>query len=1193
MIHLAVRVGTMVAAAVLGAAPALSPAAVADLSQTPLATTSGTTVKPNINFVLDSSGSMAWSHAPDEAQPFVGSFGYESTQCNSIYYRPDILYVVPKHADGTDYPNASFTGAWKDGYNTGNGTVNLSTSFYAYDNTTSFGGGTDPAKPAYYYTYSGNADPDFQNTASQFYLECDMAVATKNYTTITITGTNSTKINSITVGGTTITTGGTTSSTNANTVASRMAAAIGNAGYSAAASGNVVYIFSTNTTSLGLTPSLNKSGSMNFAINSFVAVPFTKVTVSTTSGPGGINEQQNFANWFSYYRTRILMMKSGAGRAFAGITNNYRVGFMTIYATPSSSTTDAQYLAINDFDQTQKNSWYSKFYAMSPSGGTPLKAALSTAGRNFAGKLGPDPMQYSCQQNYLILTTDGYWNAGSANPKMLNGTSDVGDQDGSLGLPYKDYFGATNTLADGAAYYYNTDLRTAALTNCTSPSTGADVCANNVAGTDGQTQQHMTTFTLGLGTNGTLQFPDDFDGITQGTVKWPTPTGDTLTTIDDLWHAAVNGHGAYFSAKNPDLLVGGLRQALYAVGAREGAGAAAATSNLEPVPGDNNAFVANYRTIKWDGDVEARAIDLGTGAISATAIWSAQTQLDAQVSGMTDTRTIFTYLNGSQTPFTAASFTAAQLTTWFTATTLSQSTLWTPAQTALATPATLINYLRGQTGFEERPANDPNLLYRQRDHVLGDVIDGKPVYVKQQPFNYTENNYQAFKATITANRRGAVYIGANDGMLHAFWADTGAEAWAYVPSFVLPNLKYLADDSYPTNHRYYVDGSPTVSDVWTGTAWRTILVGGLNGGGKGYFALDVTDPGNPSVLWEFTDANLGFTFGNPEITKVNGRWSVLFTSGYNNADGVGRLYVLDAYGGTLLQTISTGVGTPTTPSNLGKLATFVQDGLNDNTATAVYAGDMLGNLWKFYPSTSTVLLMATLRSSASSSPPNAIQPITTKPEVGQITLSSNAVITVLFVGTGRYLGTTDLADTTQQTLYGLEDTGTAYGNPRSSTVCRFIGQTLTAPTTTTRTTSNTNVPWSTSAGASNTCGWYLDFNIAATPGERINLDPSLQLGVLAVATNIPEQSVCTVGGSSYLYFFDYSKGTFVSTATGQVAGTKIGNAIAVGTNTYRLPDGRVVTTVTTSDDKHPVYGDPDNNTDLPVGKRVMWRELLQ
>ena len=148
-----------------------------------------------------------------------------------------------------------------------------------------------------------------------------------------------------------------------------------------------------------------------------------------------------------------------------------------------------------------------------------------------------------------------------------------------------------------------------------------------------------------------------------------------------------------------------------------------------------------------------------------------------------------------------------------------------------------------------------------------------------------------------------MYVGANDGQLHAFDAATGQENWAYIPSAVLPNLYALADKNYSSQHQYFVDGSPVVGRhlperaVVTCSAgqWKTILVGGLNRGGKGYYALDVTDPASPALLWEFTDANLGYSFGNPVITKLkDGTWVVLLSSGYNNADGLGRLYVVNA-----------------------------------------------------------------------------------------------------------------------------------------------------------------------------------------------------------------------------------------------------------------------------------------------------------
>jgi type IV pilus assembly protein PilY1 len=1108
-------------AAMLGAA---SPAGAGTLNiaPAPLASTSTGTVKPNVYFVLDTSGSMAWTHAPDDALDFLTNYGYKSANCNSMYYDPSIKYVPPKKSDGTDFANQSFSGALYDGYDSTSAVIDLGSKFFAYDNLTSFGNGKDTVQAAYYYKYTGtNTTPDFtvggsrrRPTRSAWYNECN--------------------------------------------------------------------------SSIGSLPGKSV---------------FTKVTVSSSSGPGGTDERQNFANWFSYYRTRILMMKSGAGRAFSTIGSTYRVGFGTIYSTPSASTTDPEFLSIGDFDQPQKDTWYSKFYGTSPGGGTPLRTALTTAGRYFGGKVGVDPIQYSCQQNFLILTTDGYWNAGSANPVKLDGSSTVGNQDNNVSKMPRPMFdggvsGATNTLADAAAYYYNTDLRPTSG-SCNTGVAGADVCTDNVpiSGRDDAPWQHMTTFTLGLGVNGQMHYASDyltggsadFNDIVSGSGDWPLPVGDTPTAVDDLWHAAVNGRGQYFSAQNPDVLVSGIRTALAGVTSRVASGAAAATSNLEPVAGDNSAFVANYRTVKWDGDVQSRAIDLSTGAISTVATWSAQAQLDGMVTAAGDSRTIFTYLGGAKVSFAPGNFTAAQKTAWFTptaATALTQSGGWTAIQSTAATPDTLINYLRGQNGFEEGRSANAVQLYRNREHVLGDIINGKPVYVRKPPFNYTENNYQAFKSSnAIANRQGVVYVAANDGMLHAFNSDTGVELWAYVPSFVLPNLKYLADDNYATAHRYYVDGSPTVSDVWTGSAWKTILVAGLNSGGMGYYALDVTNPGSPVVLWEFSDANLGLTFGNPVIGKLtDGSWVVAFSSGYNNADGVGRLFVLNAYTGTLKFTLNTGVGSPGNPSGLGKISAWVDDALNDNTIKRIYGGDMLGNLWRF--DVDDVIAPAGTEATqlASFQTAGGPQPITTVPELG---LVSNKPM--IFVGTGSYLTSTDVTDTNQQSLYGIVDKleATGIGNARSAS-CALVQQTVTNIDANSRTTSTQPVDLNTK------CGWYLDFPAvsAGSGSERVNVDPKLQLGVLAVATNIPANNICTVGGSSFLYFFDYATGQFVSTSAGGVAGTRLGNAIVVGLNTYRLPDGRVITTPTLSDDTRPPKGNPDNPLVGAIGKRVMWRELL-
>lgn len=1092
-------------------------AAVADISQSPLTVANPSVVKPNVMFVLDDSGSMARDYAPDDVSAWANRYGQKTSQCNSIYFNPNITYVVPKNADGTNFANATFTAAKNDGFDSGSGTTNLNTSFKAHSG--------DTAQQAYYYNYTGSQTPNFLNTTNLFYRECN------------------------------------------STIGSNPGAGV-----------------------------------------------FTKVTISSAHA-----QAQNFANWYTYYRTRMNMMKSGAGRAFSTITDRYRVGYMTINQVQTS--TNTQFQNISDFNQAQKDLWYQKFYNAEPNGSTPLRVALSRIGRIYGGKIGNDPVQYSCQQNFTILTTDGYWNEDS-NPVRLNGSTAIGDQDAALPRPEFQGTGSSvvsNTLADTAAYYYRTDLRDPSHTaNC---NTGVgvapnnNVCTNNVpvSGLDNAPHQHMTTFTLGLGVNGSLRYSSDYlqggsvdyNAIVAGTKNWPKPSADDLTTIDDLWHAAVNGHGQYFSAQNPDLLVTGLRTALAGVSAREAAGAAAATSNLEPVAGDNFAFVANYRTQKWDGNLEARTIDLTTGIFSDTAVWSAQELLDARVAASTDTRNIFTITSAGvgMRPFLPASFSAAEKTLYFTSTAavpLTQAGGWSAADAAQATPDNLINYLRGQTQHESRGVNTFR-LWRDREHVLGDIIHGKPVYVKKPPFNYSENAYQAFK-TAQSGRQGAVYVAANDGMMHAFNSDTGQELWAYVPSFSWPKMKVLADADYANRHTYSTDGAPTLSDIYTGTAWKTILVAGMSGGGNGYYALDVTTPGSPTILWEFKDPNMGLSFGNPIVGKrADGTWIVAFTSGYNNADGVGRLYIVRADNGTLLDTISTGVGSAATPSNLGKISAWVDDGLNDNTIQRIYGGDMLGNVWRFDinnilpPAGKDAFKLATLQG-----PGAYVQPITTKPELGLV--GNKAVV---FVGTGRYLGTSDLGDLGQQSVYAIKDRldATPLGIPRSTTPCTFVSQTLTALDANTRIiTSNNAVDFD----STTTCGWYIDFNPGnQTPGERINIDMRLQLGVLALATNIPEQSVCNAGGSSFIYFFNYATGrnlgdfeeitdinSIPSTHAPNKVGERIGNSTAEGFNVIRLPDNRVVTIVTTSDDRHPVYGNPVNPTISGSPRRVLWRELL-
>jgi type IV pilus assembly protein PilY1 len=457
---------------------------------------------------------------------------------------------------------------------------------------------------------------------------------------------------------------------------------------------------------------------------------------------------------------------------------------------------------------------------------------------------------------------------------------------------------------------------------------------------------------------------------------------------------------------------------------------------------------------------------------------------------------------------------------------------------------------------------------------------------------------------------GSVYVGANDGMLHSFAADTGNERWAYIPSMVIPNMWKLADKNYSSLHVNYVNGSPSSSDVCTdncacdtacvssgGSApvWKTIVVGGLNAGGRGYYALDITVPTAPVLLWEITpttgigkiqDDDVGFSYGRPIIgKKADGTWVVIVSSGYNNTspgDGKGYLYVLNAKTGAILSKISTGVGSTTTPSGIAKVAGWNNDPVG-NSLGYVYGGDLLGNLWRFNindtvttatTGTGSVMKLASLFSDTAGTNP---QPITTTPILGKVSGKR-----VIFVGTGKYLETGDLTTTQTQTEYAIADNEatTTLVNPRNS----LVNQTLSINTngTGTRIASNNAVNFYSGRG------WYVDF---PDSGERVNIDGDLIQGVLVVPTVVPSSTACSPGGYSWLNFFNYRTGGAIDTST-NLAGIKFDSTIVGGNVIYidGVPQYKYVDSTGKMGDGGIIFpGTAANFT----GKRTLWRELIQ
>ena len=348
-------------------------------------------------------------------------------------------------------------------------------------------------------------------------------------------------------------------------------------------------------------------------------------------------------------------------------------------------------------------------------------------------------------------------------------------------------------------------------------------------------------------------------------------------------------------------------------------------------------------------------------------------------------------------------------------------------------------------------------------------------------------------------------------------------------------------------------------------------------------------------MWEFSDTNLGLTFGNPEITKLkDGTWVVLVASGYNNVspgDGVGRLYVLNAQTGAIIRTISTGVGSTTTPSGLAKIRAWVDNATSDNTTLRVYGGDLLGNVWRFDVNGDVgaagfdAQLLVTLVDGSGNA-----QPITAKPELGDV-----AGKALIFVGTGRYVGASDLGDTSRQSMYAIKDKldAVTLGSPRVA-ASRFIQQVETnglcpasAPATVCSTGQNIRTTTSNTVNYATDNGWFIDL---PDTGERASTDPSLQLGVLVFNTNVPNASACTVGGYSNTYFLDYRTGGAVTTAAGVVS-VRLGNALATRPVVLRLPNNKIVALTRMSDGttiSRPVpSGGPPGSA-----RRISWRELI-
>lgn len=522
---------------------------------------------------------------------------------------------------------------------------------------------------------------------------------------------------------------------------------------------------------------------------------------------------------------------------------------------------------------------------------------------------------------------------------------------------------------------------------------------------------------------------------------------------------------------------------------------------------------------------------------------------------------------------------------------------------------------KGLKIFRSRMESEETSLQTRVPFVLGDIINSNPTYVGAPQMRYdavlkgtsTANEATAYSDFRTAqnSRAAMVYVGSNDGMLHGFAAADGSEKIAYAPNLVFTNLAKLANPNYNSQHQYYVDGSPKVGDVyWDNSVgdttydrndWHTILVGSLRKGGTGLFALDITDPANFSeanaaslVLWEFTDPNLGYTFSHPSLVRLNnGKWAAVFGNGYNNTgNGHAMLYLIDAKSGGNASATPAGFSKTldTNPTNLAALGqTTTPNGLStplmidlnsDGIADYAYAGDLLGNLWRFNlsssnPSDWTVTKLFSATDGATT--PKA-QPITSKPLAVR---HPKGGLVILF-GTGRYLGATDVVNTDQQTFYGIWDQDPTSASPPTITRSNntLQAQTITTLTNqindqTYRVSSATTVCWvgdTCNGNAGTSRGWYVNLPGMGTarPSERVSSDPLL-VGQNIVFTSIaPSTDPCEFGGMSWLNVLDATTGQRAQESFVNLTDDGKGNITATPIKADITENGQTVSAAVTS-----------------------------
>lgn len=825
---------------------------------------------------------------------------------------------------------------------------------------------------------------------------------------------------------------------------------------------------------------------------------------------------------------------------------------------------------IEDVDNNGiKKSLQDKIATINASGGTPIAQAMQELGRYFSiGSepsanitLHPDTSNSSQAQIQNVFTQNPSYTNGVSPPSQIPGVTTEWCQQNFIvamtdGIPSNDRSNISSYLED-----YDDD--------CTN-STCDDYDRKKSAGYEYSSSGSDYADDVILAMHDIDLRPDlnnsDGDAVKNNVTTYMVGFAEEFLKDDPFMAdmAAAGGGGPLLSAINSSELAVAFKEATDSIFAKVAAGSGL-SFNSASLSTTSRVYSSNFDSADWTGNVQAFEV-LSDGSIGTTVLWDAASKLDVMPYA---SRNIVTYNNDP----------GVNKGVLFRRDNLSQAAyndvIKAPGDQTIGEKARgreVVQYIRGKRGFE----NINNSGYRKRSSVLGDIVNSTLVYVGTPQLSWPNYNsttavqfgtatkeYSTFKSD-NASRTPMLYVGANDGMLHGFNAsesnDAGREEFAYIPNLLASSeekkgLHYLVDEDY--DHKFYVDQTPIVSDVYTDGNWRSILVGSLGAGGKGLFVLDITDPSQfksdtanaeKLVLGEFgegDDADFGYSYAKPTVTMMaNGKWAIVVGNGYNNSgDGKAKLFIIyvekdKANNGALsfdYVKIDTGVGSPGQPNGLSSPRVVDLDG--DSIADRIYAGDLEGNMWAFDVDSSSSLQWGVAYKNGNTPKPlfiakdsdNNVQPITTIPIVARnkntAPTSNDDPNLLVFFGTGKYLELSDHTSLDVMSYYGVLDNNSGGKVRADLTERKLITDNVL------RIISGKYIDWP------NTQGWYFDLIDHAEAdsndsdidkiGERVIASSHIRNDILIFSTSIPNvisQDQCVSNGDSWIMAVDLNTG---------------------------------------------------------------------